>query len=40
MEYDDKNYFDQDDAAISTDSETGEEYIMQSNGTRKYLAEL
>ena len=37
---DDKQYFDYDEAVIHVDYQTGEEYIIQVNGTRKYLSEF
>jgi uncharacterized lipoprotein NlpE involved in copper resistance len=37
---DDKTYHDLDDAVIYTDCETGDEYTLNANGTRNYLAEF
>jgi hypothetical protein len=39
MDYDDKNYYDQDDLVIHVDGETGEEYVIRADGSRRYLAE-
>lgn len=38
--YDDKDYYDLDDAVILTDQETNEDYTVNLNGTRQYLSEF
>lgn len=36
MDYDDKAYYDQDDAVICIDRTTGEPYTLDADGTRNY----
>lgn len=37
---DNKDYFDLDDLVVHIDYQTDEAYIIQVNGTRKYLSEF